>query len=230
MPDSIFSWARLRPAQGISWSRSDFFFDNFIWWLWQLRIKATPPPPLQGSMHSHTSTRVVFNMHIHGECFIYKDTEFSNRLWEWYVTTRDGHRNKIRVTWFILDLVPVAMDLVLSSFICNLLSLIHSTISSIQSFKLWTRAGKSEAILELCKWESSAKKWYEWPDWQMTLQRGCVYKVNKRSQNLTLWHTTFQSGWSWFMTNKKQTECNNLNREWTFTWPFQNSPKLYVTF
>ena len=33
-------------------------------------------------------------MYIHGECFIYKDTKISNRLREWYVITRDGHRSK----------------------------------------------------------------------------------------------------------------------------------------
>ena len=60
-------------------------------------------------------------MHIHGECFIYKDAKISR-----------------------------------------------------------TRARKSEGILELCSCESSAKKWYEWPDLQMTLLRDCMYKVNNR--------------------------------------------------
>ena len=36
-------------------------------------------------------------MHIHGECFIYKDTEISSRLRERYVITRNGHRSKVRV-------------------------------------------------------------------------------------------------------------------------------------
>ena len=35
-------------------------------------------------------------MHIHGECFIYKDTEISSRLRERYVITRDGHRSQVR--------------------------------------------------------------------------------------------------------------------------------------
>ena len=33
-------------------------------------------------------------MHIHGECFIYKDTKISDRLREWYVVARYGHRSK----------------------------------------------------------------------------------------------------------------------------------------
>ena len=61
-------------------------------------------------------------------------------------------------------MVSMAMSAVLSWFIFNILSHIHSATSSIQSFKLWTRAGKFEEVLELWSWESSAKKWYEWPD------------------------------------------------------------------
>ena len=38
----------------------------------------------------------IFKMHIRGECFIYKDTEISSRLKDWYVITRDGHRSKVR--------------------------------------------------------------------------------------------------------------------------------------
>ena len=33
-------------------------------------------------------------MHIHGEYFIYKDTKISDRLREWFVVTRYGHRSK----------------------------------------------------------------------------------------------------------------------------------------
>ena len=44
-------------------------------------------------------------MHVHGECFIYKDTEISSRLRERYVITRDGHRIKVRG-----DLIYVACD------------------------------------------------------------------------------------------------------------------------
>ena len=33
-------------------------------------------------------------MHVHGECFIYKDTKISIRLREWYVVARYGHRSK----------------------------------------------------------------------------------------------------------------------------------------
>ena len=36
----------------------------------------------------------MFNLHIHGECFIYKDTKISNRLREQYVVARCGHRSK----------------------------------------------------------------------------------------------------------------------------------------
>ena len=35
-------------------------------------------------------------MCIHGECFMYVETKVSNTLREWYITTRDGHRGKIR--------------------------------------------------------------------------------------------------------------------------------------
>ena len=87
---------------------------------------------------------------------------------------------RLKVTWLILGLVPMAMSSVLSWFIFNILSHIHSATSSIQSFKLWTRTVKSEGVLELWSWESSAKKWYKRPDWQMTVRRDCVYKVNKR--------------------------------------------------
>ena len=66
---------------------------------------------------------------------------------------------------------------VLSSFIFSLLSLIHS---SIQSFKQQARTGKSEGTLDLWSWESSAKKWYERPEWQITVHRKCVYRVNRR--------------------------------------------------
>ena len=45
-------------------------------------------------------------------------------------------------------MVPMAMSSVILLFISNILSLIHSAMSSIQSFKLWTRARKSEGILE----------------------------------------------------------------------------------
>ena len=37
----------------------------------------------------------LFDMLIHGECFIYKDAKISNRLREWYVVTRYRHRSKI---------------------------------------------------------------------------------------------------------------------------------------
>ena len=33
-------------------------------------------------------------MHIHGECFVNKDSKISNRLREWYVVVRYGHRSK----------------------------------------------------------------------------------------------------------------------------------------
>ena len=87
---------------------------------------------------------------------------------------------RLRVIWLILGLVPMAMSSVLSWFIFNILSHIHSATSLMQSLKLWTRTGKSEGVLELWSCESSAKKWYEWPDWQMTVLRDCAYKVNKR--------------------------------------------------
>ena len=41
------------------------------------------------------NTTQVFNMHIHGQCFIYKDTKISNRLRERNVVARYGHRSKI---------------------------------------------------------------------------------------------------------------------------------------
>ena len=46
-------------------------------------------------------------------------------------------------------MVPMAMSSLLSSFIFNLLSLIHSATSSIQSFKQQARTGKSEGTLDL---------------------------------------------------------------------------------
>ena len=33
-------------------------------------------------------------MHIHGVCFIYKDNKISDRLREWYIVARYGHRSK----------------------------------------------------------------------------------------------------------------------------------------
>ena len=65
---------------------------------------------------------------------------------------------RLRVTWLILGLVLMAMSSVLSWFIFNILSHIHSATSSMQSFKLWTRTGKSEGVLELWSCESSVKK------------------------------------------------------------------------
>ena len=35
-------------------------------------------------------------------------------------------------------------------------------------------------------------------------KRLCVQSKQERSQNWTLWHTTFQSGWSWCVTNKNR--------------------------
>ena len=87
---------------------------------------------------------------------------------------------RLGMTWLNFDLVPIAISSVLSSFIFNLLSLIHSVTSSIQSFKQQARSGKMEGTLDLWRWESSAKKWYERPDWQITVLKGCVYKVNRR--------------------------------------------------
>ena len=84
------------------------------------------------------------------------------------------------MTWLNFNLVPMAISSVLSSFIFNLLSPIHSATSSIQSFKQQARTGKSEGTLDLWSWESSAKKWYERRDWQITVLRGCVYRVNRR--------------------------------------------------
>ena len=46
--------------------------------------------------------------------------------------------------------------------------------------KQQARTGKSEGTLDLWSWESSAKKWYERPDWQITALKGCVYRVNRR--------------------------------------------------
>ena len=42
------------------------------------------------------NTAQVFNMCIHGECFIWAETKVSNILREWYVTTGDGLRGKVR--------------------------------------------------------------------------------------------------------------------------------------
>ena len=53
-------------------------------------------------------------MHIHGECFIYKNTKTSNRLRERYVVARYGHRSKTEGDLLILGLVPMAMSSVLS--------------------------------------------------------------------------------------------------------------------
>ena len=43
-------------------------------------------------------------MHIHGECFIYKDTKIYNRLRERYAVARYGHRSKTEddLTYFRL--------------------------------------------------------------------------------------------------------------------------------
>ena len=44
-------------------------------------------------------TEQVFHrtsMCIHGECFIQAETKVSNRQREWYITTNDGHRGKVR--------------------------------------------------------------------------------------------------------------------------------------
>ena len=38
----------------------------------------------------------VFNMCIHRQRFIEVKTKVSNRLREWYITTRDGHMGKVR--------------------------------------------------------------------------------------------------------------------------------------
>ena len=75
----------------------------------------------------------------------------------------------------------MAISSVLSSFIFNLLSAIHSATSSIQSFKQQARTGKSEGTRELWSWESAAKKWYEIPDWQITVLKGCINSVYKLS-------------------------------------------------
>ena len=48
-------------------------------------------------------------MHIHGECFIYKNTKISDRLREWYVVARYGHRSKTEGDRLILGLVPMAI-------------------------------------------------------------------------------------------------------------------------
>ena len=79
---------------------------------------------------------------------------------------------RLGMTLLNLDLVPMAISSVLSSFIFNLLSPICSATSSIQSFKQQARTGKSEGTLDLWSWESSAKKWYEIPDWQITVLKG----------------------------------------------------------
>ena len=126
--------------------------------------------------------------------------------------------------------VPPAVSSVLSWFIFNILSHIHWVSSSIQSFKLWTRAGKSEGVLELWGWESSAKKWYEWPDWQMTVLRDCVYKVNKKVPELNLVAHHISKWMELMRDQQKQTECKNLGRRWTSPEPFQNSQRWYVTF
>ena len=84
------------------------------------------------------------------------------------------------MNWLNLDLVPMTIHSVLPSFILSLLSPIHSATSSIHSFKQQARTGKSEGTLDLWSWESSAKKSYERPDWQLTVLRGCVYRVNRR--------------------------------------------------
>ena len=107
------------------------------------------------------------------------------------------------MAWLNLDLVPMAISSVLSSFIFNLLSPIHSATSSIQSFKQQAKTGKSEGTLDLWSWELSAKK-YEWPDWQITVLKGCVYRVNRRGPRTEPCGTPhwFQNSWGWFMTHK----------------------------
>ena len=96
---------------------------------------------------------------------------------------------RLGVTWLNLDLVPIAVSSVLSFFIFNLLSPIHSATSSIQSFKQKARTGKSEGTLHLWSWESRAKKWYERPDWQITALKGCGYRVNRRGPRTEPWGT-----------------------------------------
>ena len=75
-------------------------------------------------------------MHIHGECFIYKDT---NTLRKWYVITRDGHRSKVGGHLTYLRFGTNGSELSFISFIFTLLSLINSATPSIQSFQPWTR-------------------------------------------------------------------------------------------
>ena len=72
------------------------------------------------------------------------------------------------------------MSSVLSLFIFNILSFIHSATSSISLSYYGQELGSLRDILELWSWESSAKRWFERPDLQMTLLRDSVYKVNKR--------------------------------------------------
>ena len=87
---------------------------------------------------------------------------------------------RLGMTWLNFDLVPMAISSVLSLFIFNLLSPIHSATSSIHPFKQQARTGKSGGTLDLWSWESSAKEWYDRPDWQITILKGCVYRVNRR--------------------------------------------------
>ena len=66
-------------------------------------------------------------MCIHGKCFINVETKGFDRLREWYVITRDGHKGK--VTDDLTYPRPCAKGHMLSLLILNLLSLIHLATS-----------------------------------------------------------------------------------------------------
>ena len=48
----------------------------------------------KGRILTEKNTTQVFNTHIHGECFVYKDTKIFNRPRDWYVVAIHLHRSK----------------------------------------------------------------------------------------------------------------------------------------
>ena len=76
---------------------------------------------------------------------------------------------RLGVISLILDLVPMAVSSVLSLFIFNILSLILSATSAIQSFtmnKSWEVRGNTR-VVEL---EIICKKWCKWPAERLCVQ------------------------------------------------------------
>ena len=92
----------------------------------------------------------VSDMHMHGECFIYKDTKISKRLRKWYVINRDGHKRTVGgdLTFLRLGTNGNGLNFIIIHFqltVTHLLSDIFYTVFQTMD-KIWEACGNTRVV------------------------------------------------------------------------------------